>query len=150
MNRNWMVFVFAAAVLCAVGAHAQGDQAPSADQAPAAAPADAGTAAPAAAPSAAEKKKEARKMAWEDGVKKDCSAELADGGVCAGKDFDSGLEKCLHTNRAKLSDGCKAAVHPHHKGAKHKKHAAMKAPEAAPAEAPAAAPAETPAPAPQQ
>ena len=99
MKRNTMLFVLAAVALCAVGAHAQ---APSSDQTQ-------------AAPQTKEQKKAAQKAAWENGVKTDCAAEIAEGGICAAKDFGTGLEKCLHQNRKKLSDGCKAAVRPHHK-----------------------------------
>jgi hypothetical protein len=106
MNRYSMMFVVAAA-FAAAGAYAQ-------DQAPAAAP-------------AAPQTKEQKKAAWEAGVKTDCAAEIADGGVCAGKDFSTGLEKCLHENSKKLSPGCKVAVHPHHK------HAGAKAPATNPA-----------------
>jgi hypothetical protein len=98
MKRNVLLFVFAA-VFCAAGAYAQ-DQAPST-----------GSGQPTGA----------KKAAWESGVKKDCSAEIADGGVCAGKDFSTGLEKCLHKNKAKLSDGCAATVHKHRGGGKGKK-----------------------------
>ncbi len=104
MKRNTMLFVLTAA-LCAVGAYAQ---APNSDPAQ-------------AAPQTKEQKKAAHKAAWENGVKTDCAAEIADGGVCAGKDFDSGLEKCLHKNRKKLSDGCRTAIHPHRKDSKDKK-----------------------------
>ena len=82
-------------------------------------------------------------MAWENGVKTDCSAEIASGGVCEGKDFSSGLEKCLHTNHKKLSDGCKAAVHPHmhaKKGMKGDSGAKPANSQAAPTSAPAQAP----------
>jgi hypothetical protein len=72
----------------------------------------------------AAQKKATRNKAWENGVKTDCAAEIATGGVCAGKDFDTGLEKCLHANRKKLSDGCRVTLHPHRKGAKGKKDAA--------------------------
>lgn len=97
MKMNTMLFVLAA-VVCAAGVQAQ---APSSDQGQAAA-----------------QTKEQKKAAWENGVKTDCSAEIATGGICAGKDFGTGLEKCLHKNRKKLSDGCRVAVHPHHKGMK--------------------------------
>jgi hypothetical protein len=120
-----MLLVIAAAALFAVGARAQ-------DQAPATTPA----AAPATTP-ATKQTKEQKKAAWEAGVKADCSAEIADGGICAGKDFTTGLEKCLHENRAKLSDACKATVHRHHKGAK--------TGGAAPGTTPAMTPATTPA-----
>ena len=60
--------------------------------------------------------REQKKAAWESGVKTDCAAEIAEGGVCAGKDFGTGLEKCLHKNREALSNGCKVAVRPHRKG----------------------------------
>ena len=122
MKRETTLFMLAAAVLCAVGARAQG-QAPSADQTP-------------AAPQTAPQTKEQKKAAWENGVKTDCAAEIAAGGVCAGKDFSTDLMKCLHQNRKKLSDGCKVAVHPH-KGSKDHKPAGG-------AQAPASAPATTP------
>ncbi len=98
MKRNALLFVIAA-VFCAAGAYAQ-DQAPS---------------------SGSGQSKDAKKQAWEDGVKKDCAAEIADGGVCAGKDFSTGLEKCLHKNKSKLSDGCAATVHGRSKGHGHRK-----------------------------
>jgi len=89
-----------------------------------------------------------RKAAWENGVKTDCAAEIGSGGVCEGKDFGTGLEKCLNskTNRKKLSDGCRVAVRHHkeheHKG-KEKKHHDKGGDDSsqAPAPAPAAAPA---------
>ena len=132
MKRNTMLFVLAAAALCAVSARAQG-QAANSDQAQTAQPQAVQT-----------QTKEQKKAAWENGVKTDCAAEIAVGGVCAGKDFGSGLEKCLHENRKTLSDGCKATVHPHHKHSKGQKSGAqtgdMQAPAAAPQQAPAATP----------
>lgn len=99
MKRNALLFVFVAA-FCAAGAYAQ-DQAPS---------------------TGSGQSMDAKKAAWESGVKKDCSAEIADGGICAGKDFSTGLEKCLHKNKSKLSDGCAATVHKRRGGGKgHKK-----------------------------
>lgn len=98
MKRDSMLLALAAAAFFAVGARAQG-QAPSTDKAKPAA-----------------QDREQRKAAWENGVKTDCAAEIAQGGVCAGKDFGAGLEKCLHQNRKSLSDGCNAAVHPRRAG----------------------------------
>ena len=135
MKRMLMPFALAAAALFAVGAHAQApDQTPATPQA-----------APASAPKTTPPTKQQKKEAWENGVKTDCAAEIAAGGICAGKDFTAGLEKCLHENRAKLSDGCKAAVHPHHKGMKEKSKGAKtggteQAPAAAPQQTPAATP----------
>ena len=124
MKRNTMLFVLAAATLCAVDTYAQ---APNSGQA---------QSAPAAAPAAAPKKTpEQKKAEWQAGVKADCSAEIADGGVCAGKDFATGLEKCLHENRKTLSAGCKVAVRPR-KATKAKKPAADSAPAATPAATP--------------
>jgi hypothetical protein len=133
----FMTFALAAAAFCAAGAHAQD---PASDQAPATS-----QSAPAGTPGAAPKTKAEKKAAWENGVKTDCAAEIAAGGVCENKDFGTGLEKCLHENRKKLSDGCKAAVHPHHKGAKDKmKGAKTGGTEQAPAAAPQQTPAATP------
>ena len=109
MKRNTMLFAIAAAAFCAVGAHAQTPNQPQA--------------APAAAPAAAPKmtpEQEQKKAAWQAGVKADCSVEIAAGGVCAGKDFSTGLEACLHKNHKALSAGCKVAVHPY-RGSKDKK-----------------------------
>jgi hypothetical protein len=89
MKRNALLFVIAAA-LCAAGAYAQ-DQAPPS--------------------SGSGQSKGSKKATWEEGVKTDCQAEIADGGICAGKDFSKGLEKCLHQNKSKLSPGCAATVH---------------------------------------
>jgi hypothetical protein len=128
MKMNTLSFALAAAVLTAVGARAQG-QTPSADQGQ--------TAAPQSAPAAAPQTKDEKRAAWEANVKKACSAEIADGGVCvaaAGKDFKD-LEKCLHENRKSLSDGCKAVVH---KRRKKGDKAGAPAADAAPAPAPAA------------
>ena len=131
MKRNIMMFVLVAAALCAVGAYAE-DAAPSADK---------GQTATQTKDQTAQQKKDERKAAWENGVKTDCAAEIAPGGVCAGKDFSTGLEKCLHKNRKKLSDGCKATVHHHNKGSKDKKSDAPADGAKAPAaQAPAAAP----------
>ncbi len=108
MKRNALLFVFVAA-FCAAGAYAQEDQTPAAgssDQTPASSD-KSGAAKPSKAERAAK-----WKATMESGVKKDCSAEIAPGGVCGGKDFGTGLEKCLHENRAKLTDGCKVAVRP--------------------------------------
>jgi hypothetical protein len=133
MKRNALPFLLVAALFCAVGAYAQGQTSntntntntnSSSDQSQAAAP-----------------DKAQKKAAWENGVKTDCAAEIATGGVCEGKDFSSGLMKCLHENRKKLSDGCKAAVHPHKKG---KKAANGATQDAAPAAAPQQAPATNP------
>jgi hypothetical protein len=116
MKRNALLFVFVAA-FCAASAYAQDNQAAGGDQSSSG---DQQTPAPAGKSS-----KDARAAKWkasfEAGVKKDCSAEIADGGICAGKDFGSGLEKCLHENRSKLSDGCKVTVrrHPGMKGKGH-------------------------------
>jgi hypothetical protein len=112
--------ILAAPGLCAAQDSAAPTTQAQTQAAPAAAPSVAPAPAPAAAPQAAPAApltKEQKKAAWEANVKKACSAETADGGVCAGKDFDSGLEKCLQQNREadKLSDGCKAVVHAHHK-----------------------------------
>ncbi len=141
MKLNKMLFVLAASMLLAAGVRAQDSN--NSGSMPAAAPASAPDAAPATAPMAKADKKAAKKAAWEAGVKQDCAAEIADGGVCAGKDFGTGLEKCLHMNRSKLSDGCKAVVHKHKP--MHKKPAAAPMSDAAPAAAPASAPAATPA-----
>lgn len=145
MKRNTMLFALAAALLCAAGAFAQ-DPAPTAPAA--------GQGQTTAQPSSQSKdmksgKNADKKAAWENGVKTDCAAEIADGGVCAGKDFGSGLEKCLHKNRSKLSDGCKAAVRPH-RGMKSKKGGKMEhgAKSGGAEQAPVTNPA--PAPAPQQ
>jgi hypothetical protein len=149
LKLNKMLFVLAASMLLAAGVRAQDSNnsgsmpAAAPASAPAAAPATAPDAAPATAPMAKADKKAAKKAAWEAGVKQDCAAEIADGGVCAGKDFGTGLEKCLHMNRSKLSDGCKAVVHKHKP--MHKKPAAAPMSDAAPAAAPASAPAATPA-----
>jgi hypothetical protein len=137
MKRMLMPLALAAAALFAAGAHAQ---TPAADQTPATT-----QSAPASTPKAAPMTKQQKKESWENGVKTDCSAEIASAGICAGKDFSTGLEKCLHENRAKLSDGCKAAVHPHHKGMKDKSKGAKtggmeQAPAAAPQQTPAATP----------
>jgi hypothetical protein len=141
LKLNKMLFVLAASMLLAAGVRAQDSN--NSGSMPAAAPASAPDAAPATAPMAKADKKAAKKAAWEAGVKQDCAAEIADGGVCAGKDFGTGLEKCLHMNRSKLSDGCKAVVHKHKP--MHKKPAAAPMSDAAPAAAPASAPAATPA-----
>ncbi len=98
MKRKFMSFVFAAATLCAVGARAQ---TPGADQT---------QAAPQAAPMTKAQKEAKKKADWEAGVKTDCAAEIATGGVCAGMDFGSGLKECLEKNRKTLSDGCKATL----------------------------------------
>ena len=116
--KNTTLLLTLAAALCAVGARAQG-KAPSAD-------------------AGQSQTKEQRKAAWENGVKTDCAAEIAPNGVCAGLDFGTGLDKCLHKNRKKLSDGCKAAVRPHRKGGK----SGAKTGGAEQAPAPAAAPAQ--------
>ncbi len=132
MKLNKMLFVLAASMLLAAGVRAQDSN--NSGSMPAAAPA--------AAPQTKAEKMAAKKASWEAGVKQDCSAEIADGGVCAGKDFGTGLEKCLHMNRAKLSDGCKAVVHKHRP--MHKKPAATG--DAAPmGDAPAAMPSSAPA-----
>lgn len=80
--------------------------------------------APAGTPSAGQTgkmSKEQKKAEWEAGIKQDCAAEIGTGGVCAGKDFGSGLMECLHKNHKSLSDGCKVAVHKHHHGMMGKK-----------------------------
>jgi hypothetical protein len=120
MNRNTLLFALAAAAVIAAAPRAEAQ-----------------STAPARGESSPQTK-EQRKEAWENGVKTDCAVEIAPGGVCDGKDFSSGLEKCLQENRKKLSDGCKAAVHPHHKHAK-------KTPAGAPAGGTEQAPAQTPA-----
>ncbi len=131
MKRITMPLALAAALLGAAGAFAAPDSAPDAAAAP-----DQGQAAP--------KTKEQKKAAWENGVKADCSAEIATGGVCEGKDFASGLEKCLHQNRKKLSDGCNAAVRPHKMMKKGDKSGAEKAPAATPEKIPGSMPPQTP------
>lgn len=130
--------IFAAALFCASGAAAD-------ETAPNAAPGQTQPSAPEQAP--APGAKESKKAAWEGKVRNDCAAEIAPGGVCENKDFDSGLEKCLRKNRAKLSDACKNATHPRvhnkkaKKGMKSEKGSAIppqsqSAPNSAPAEAP--------------
>jgi hypothetical protein len=114
MKRNALMFVLAAA-LAAAGTRARA-QAPAAN----------GQSAAPAGDAAAQKKAEQNKS-WENGVKAGCSGEIAAGGVCAGKDFSTGLKKCLHENRKKLSDGCNAAIYPHKKGAPSRKAAAASA-----------------------
>lgn len=122
MMRKTMTLLLASALLCAVGARAQAPSSnPEQPQSPERKPAP--------------KTKDQMKTAWENGVKADCAAEIASGGVCGGKDFGTGLEKCLHKNRKKLSDGCKAAVHPHKKmkkGATGAKGGTQEAPASAP------------------
>jgi hypothetical protein len=131
MKANSMPFVLAAALFCAAGAAAQTPM--SNMNANSNVSSDQGQTAPMT--------KEQKKMEWENGVKADCAGEIAAGGVCADKDFGTGLEKCLHKNRRKLSDGCKAAVHPRRKmmkkGAKGAKPSDS---QAAPASAPGQAP----------
>jgi hypothetical protein len=138
LNLNKMLFVLAAAVLCAGVARADNPMPSGSDQtqaAPAAAPAAGGDAAP------------MKKGDWKAMLKDACSAEIADGGVCAGKEFGSGLEKCLERHRAKESDGCRKAVRRHRRHWMHKQQEMHKdgdtssAPAAAPADAPAPAPA---------
>ena len=130
MKQNALPFVLVAALFCAVGARAQG-QTSNTNTSP-----EQGQ--------AASQTKAQKKAAWENGVKTDCAAEIASGGVCDGKDFGSGLEKCLHENRKKLSDGCKAAVHPHKKWKKGVKGAKTDGTQEAPAAAPQQAPTTTP------
>ena len=100
------LFVLAAALFAAV-ARAQDNPAP--------APAEGNP------PTAGKMTKDQKKAAWEAGIKQDCAAEIGTGGVCAGKDFGSGLMECLHKNHKSLSDGCKVAVHKHHHGMMGKK-----------------------------
>jgi hypothetical protein len=113
-------FVLVAALVCAAGARAQG-QAPAADKA-----------------KTAPQTQEQKKAVWADGVKTGCAVEIAPGGVCAGMDFDSGLEKCLHQNRKKLTAGCRAAIYPRHKKSKDQKNGAKTGESQAPAATPAA------------
>ena len=122
MKRSALSFLFVTAFFCAAAARAQGQ--------------DGSTNMSQTVP----KTKADKKAAWENGVKADCSAEIATGGVCEGKDFSSGLMKCLHENRKKLSDGCRAAVHPHKKGKKAATGGTREAPAAAPQQAPATNP----------
>lgn len=142
MKSMTTTLIFAAALLCASRAGAD-DAAPNA--APNAAPMQAQPSAPEQTP--APGTKETKKTAWEGKVRSDCAAEIGPGGVCERLDFDTGLEKCLHKNRMKLSDSCKSAVHPRMHGKKAKKatkseEGGMKpaetqgAPNAAPAQAP--------------
>jgi hypothetical protein len=134
MKRIITPLALAAALFCAAGARAQG-QAPNAPPDTTVAPEK----------GQAPKTKEQKKMQWENGVKADCSAEIAAGGVCDGKDFGSGLEKCLQQNRKKLSDGCKAAVHPRKKMKKGAKaEGTEKAPAATPEKIPGSTPPQTP------
>lgn len=72
-------------------------------------------------PAPASTEKPAAKPTWQDSLKTACAAELAPGGVCAGLDFDTGLEKCLHQNRKKLAPACRTALRPGRKGGKDKK-----------------------------
>jgi len=135
MKAMTTTLIFAAALFCAGGAAAD-------DSTPMGTPADAQPAAP------AKHDANSKKAAWEGKVRAECSAEIGSGGVCEGKDFDSGLEKCLHKNKAKLSDSCKNATHPHMHGKKAKKEmksedegsakpaGSQGAPNSAPAEAP--------------
>lgn len=135
---NKMLFVLAAVAAFAVAARAQtgADQSPAPAAAPAAAPAD-GAAMP------------DHKGEWKDKLKEACSTEIADGGVCAGKDFGAGLEKCLERHQRKLSDGCRKAVRKHRRHWQHWHHDGDKHGDK-PAAAPAAAPDAAPAPAPAQ
>lgn len=133
MKLNEMLFVLAASALFAVGARAQDTAAPSpAPTAPTAAPADQG--------------QTDKKMDWKANIKDVCSAEIADGGVCAGKDFGAGLERCLDHHEHKLSKDCRKAVrrhrrHWHHSHHDHGGDKGAAQPAAAPAPAPDAAPA---------
>jgi hypothetical protein len=139
MKAMTTTLIFAAALFCAAGASAD-------DAMPNGAPNQSQPGTPATAPLQHDNTK---KEAWESKVRQDCSAEIASGGVCEGKDFDSGLEKCLHKNRSKLSDSCKNATHPHMHGKKVRKEKGVinedtgakpaqsqSAPNSAPAEAP--------------
>lgn len=111
MKGMTTTLIFAAALFCASGAAAD-------ESMPAGAPNQSEPGTPAAAPVAHDNSK---KEAWESKVRQDCSAEIGPGGVCERMDFDSGLEKCLHKNRSKLSDSCKNATHPHMRSKKMKK-----------------------------
>ena len=130
MKLNKTLFVLVATSLFAVAARAQ-------DQAvPATPAADAPAAAPAAMPD--------QKGDWKSHLKDACSAEIADGGVCANKEFGAGLEHCLERHMKKETDGCRKAVRKHRRHWMHKMHEMHKDGDqsAAPADAPAPAPAQ--------
>lgn len=138
MKLSALPFVLVAALFCAAGAGAQGDASntnTSTNQ---------GSPAPQTKAQKMAEKKTQRKEEWEKRVKDGCSAETADGGVCAGKDFSSGLLKCLRMNRKKLAEGCKDALYPRKKWKRPAKGAKKAAPESQ--EAPAAPQAPTPVP----
>jgi hypothetical protein len=108
LNLNKTLFVLAAFATLAVGARADDPSMPPPDQAPSA---------PAAAPASGDQgmAKPDHKGEWKQMLKDACSTEIADGGICAGKDFGTGLDKCLerHRRSEKMSDGCKKAVRKH-------------------------------------
>ena len=138
MKLMTTTLIFAAALFCASGAAAD-------DSMPNGAPNQAQPGSPVAAPVKGDKN--SKKEAWESKVRSDCAAEIGPGGVCERMDFDSGLEKCLHKNKAKLSDSCKNATHPHMHGKKEKKGMKTEEGSAKPANsqgAPNSAPAEAP------
>lgn len=137
MKGMTTTLIFAAALFCASGAAAD-------DSMPNGAPSQSEPGTPATAPVSHDTTK---KAAWENKVRNDCAAEIGPGGVCEQLDFDSGLEKCLHKNRSKLSDSCKNATHPRMHGKKEKKGAIHESDGAKPAnsqEAPTSAPAQAP------
>jgi len=144
LNLNKMLFVLAAVAMLAAGARADDPSMPPSDQAPSA---------PAAAPASGDQgmAKPEHKGEWKEMLKDACSAEIADGGVCAGKDFGAGLEKCLerHRHSDKESMGCKKAVRKHRRHWMHMKHEKEMHHDGDAGSAPAPAP-DAPAPAPAQ
>lgn len=138
MKAMTTTLIFAAALFCASSAGAD-------DMAPNAAPGQTQPSAPEQTPATGTRS--SKKTAWENSVRADCSAEIGPGGLCENKDFDSGLERCLHKNRSKLSDSCKSAVHPHMHNKKARKGVKGEDTGAKPAnsqEAPTSAPAQAP------
>ncbi|HXT01261.1 MAG TPA: hypothetical protein VN915_11335 [Elusimicrobiota bacterium] len=138
MKAMTTTLIFAAALFCASGAAAD-------DSMPNGAPNQSQPGSPVTTPATGTKN--SKKEAWESKVRADCSAEIGQGGICENKDFDSGLEKCLHKNRSKLSDSCKNATHPRMHGKKMKKGAINEDTGAKPAQsqgAPNSAPAQAP------